>query len=123
MKVLVTGGAGYIGSVVSSHLLAAGMEVIVFDKLVYGAASLLGLFGRPGFRWIRGDVRDRDAVRTALSGVSAVVHLAAVVGEPACSVDPAAAWSINYEGTQAVLTAAADCHTDRFIFVSTCSNY
>ncbi len=123
MKVLVTGGAGYVGSVVSAHLLAAGWEVTVLDKLVYGGEALLGLFGNPCFRLIAGDVRDPDTLRRAVDGASAVVHLAAVVGEAACAVDPESAWSINFEGTRQILAVVRESTLERFIFVSTCSNY
>jgi len=123
MKVVVTGGAGYVGCVVSAHLLAAGWEVTVLDRLVYGGEALLGLFGNPYFRLIAGDVRDPATLRGALDGASAVVHLAAVVGEAACAVDPESAWSINLEGTRQTLAAAHQSALDRFLFVSTCSNY
>ena len=123
MKVVITGGAGYIGAVVSAHLLAGGAEVTVLDKLVYAGEALLPFFGNPCFQFVAGDVRDPGVLRKALAGASAVVHLAAVVGEPACSVDPEAAWSINYDGTRQVLAAAKECGVGRFVFVSTCSNY
>jgi len=123
MKVVVTGGAGYVGSVVSAHLLAAGWEVTVLDKLIYGGESLLGLLGNPRFRLITGDVRDPDSLRRALAGSTAVVHLAAVVGEAACAVDPESAWSINLDGTRQTLAVATELGLDRVIFVSTCSNY
>ncbi len=123
MKVVVTGGAGYVGSVVSTQLLVAGMEVSVFDRLVYGGESLLAWAGHPCFHLIPGDVRNGEMIRQALDGASAVVHLAAVVGEPACAVDPNAAWEINYAGTQQTLAAASECGVERVIFVSTCSNY
>ena len=123
MKVFVTGGAGYIGSVVTAHLLRAGMEVTVFDKLVYSGEGLLAHFGNPQFRLVRGDVRDGDALRGAMRGAAALVHLAAVVGDPACSVDDRASWATNFEGTRETLAAAADCGLERFVFVSTCSNY
>lgn len=123
MRVLVTGGAGYVGSVVSAHLLAAGWEVTVLDRLVYGGDALLALFGNPRFRLVAGDVRDPDILRTALHGASAIVHLAAVVGEAACAVDPESAWSTNLEGTRQVVAVAAESSLERLIFVSTCSNY
>lgn len=123
MRVLVTGGAGYVGSVVTAHLLASGWEVTVLDRLVYGGESLLGLFANPCFRQIAGDVRDPDTVRRALDGASAVVHLAAVVGEAACAVDPESAWSINFEGTRQTLAVVRESALERFVFVSTCSNY
>ena len=122
MKVVVTGGAGYIGNIVVAHLIHRGFEVTVFDKYLFGAESLLS-FPREKFRLIQGDVRNQESLRSALKGIQAVVHLAAIVGEPACLVDPAAAKSINVEGTQTVLSTAIECGVDRLIFISTCSNY
>jgi nucleoside-diphosphate-sugar epimerase len=123
MKVLITGGAGYVGAVVTAHLLASGMDVVVLDKLVYGAESLLALFGHPCFRLLPGDVRNQATLRDAMRDVSAVVHLAAIVGEPACAIDPEAAWTINYGGTKAVLAVAEERGVQRVIVASTCSNY
>jgi len=123
MKVLVTGGAGYIGAMTCARLLDAGMDVTVFDKLVYGGEALLGLRGHRGFRLAAGDIRDEAAFTRALDGASAVVHLAAIVGEPACASDPDAAWSINFDGTRLAIAAAANHRVERFLLVSTCSNY
>ena len=123
MKALITGGAGYIGSVVSTHLVGEGLGVTVLDKLVYGGEALLGLTGHPRFRLIPGDVRKEQDLHRALESTDVVIHLAAVVGEPACSVDPGAAWSINLGGTQKALAAATEHGVERFVLVSTCSNY
>jgi nucleoside-diphosphate-sugar epimerase len=123
MKIFITGGAGYIGSMVTAHLLAVGAEVVVFDRLVYGGESLLSFHGHPSFRLVAGDVRDREALLRAMQGADAVVHLAAIVGEAACAIDERAAWSVNYGGAETVLAAARECGVPRFVFVSTCSNY
>ena len=123
MKVVVTGGAGYIGAVLTGYFLANGFEITVFDKLVYGGESLLAFFGHPRFRFIHGDVRQRESLVKALAGADAVVHLAAIVGEAACAVDETAAWSVNYGGAETVLEAARECGVLRLVFVSTCSNY
>jgi nucleoside-diphosphate-sugar epimerase len=85
MRILVTGGAGYLGSVLSMHLLEKGLEVRVFDTLLHGGRSLAALAGHNSFAFLRGDVRDKNAVRTALQDVDSVVHLAAIVGDPACA--------------------------------------
>jgi nucleoside-diphosphate-sugar epimerase len=123
MRILVTGGAGYIGSRVASHLLEAGMEVIVFDKMIYGGEGLLPLLDRPRFSLVVEDIRNEKVLRDAIQNVEAVVHLAAIVGEPACKVDSQAAFSINYEGSRLFVKLAKEQGVKRFIFISTCSNY
>jgi nucleoside-diphosphate-sugar epimerase len=86
--ILVTGGAGYLGSRVTAHLLQAGYTVAVFDKLVYGGEALLPFHRHERFKSAHGDVRDATALVGALRGVDAIVHFAAVVGEAACASDP-----------------------------------
>ena len=119
---VVTGGAGYVGSVVTTRLLLAGYSVVVIDRFTGGGEALLGFASHPRVRLVRADVRD-DSVPSALADASAVVHLAAVVGEPACRVDPTEAWSINCGGTGAMVAAAEAAGVRRLLFVSTCSNY
>jgi len=122
--VLVTGGAGYVGSVLVDHLLAQGFRVRALDALMHGSVpSLLLPWGTPAFEFMRGDVRDSDARARALDGVDAVVHLAAIVGDPACARDPELARDVNLNGTRAMLRDAEVAGVGRFIFASTCSNY
>jgi nucleoside-diphosphate-sugar epimerase len=123
MKVLVTGGTGYVGSIVVSHLLLAGLEVVVFDQLIYGGLSMVNFLGQPRFRLIRGDVRDLSQLTEAAVGCDAVVHMAALVGEGVCSLDEQAASDINVGGTKNAWEAAKQAGIRRFIFISTCSNY
>jgi nucleoside-diphosphate-sugar epimerase len=123
MNIVVTGGAGYVGSLVSAHLLVAGHGVTVLDSLAGGGEALLGFLSHARCRLVVGDVRDRALVATAISGADAVVHFAAVVGESACAVDPVNARSINCDGTVTALLAAAAVGVARFVMVSTCSNY
>lgn len=122
-SVVVTGGAGYVGSVITSQLLFGGWAVTVVDSLAGSGESLLGFASHPKFRIVAADVRDEDRLRTACAGASAVVHLAAVVGETACAADEANARSINEGGTRAVLSAAAAAGAGRIVMISTCSNY
>jgi nucleoside-diphosphate-sugar epimerase len=123
MLILVTGGAGYLGSVLCERLLRSGHAVRAFDALLHGGRSLLGLAGREGFEFVRGDVRDGGALRAALDGVDAVVHLAAIVGDPACAKEPELARAVNLDASLALFEAARDAGASRFAFASTCSNY
>jgi nucleoside-diphosphate-sugar epimerase len=123
MKILVTGGAGYIGSTLVPLLLNAGHSVRVLDNLNHGGAPLLPAWSDPAFDFRRGDIRDRSAIASALSGMEAVVHLAAVVGDPACARDPALARSVNLEASLSLIEESRHSGVQRFIFASTCSNY
>lgn len=123
MLTLVTGGAGYLGSVLCELLLRSGHRVRALDSLMHRGRSLLCLAGREGFEFQRGDVRDADALHRALSGVDAVVHLAAIVGDPACAREPELARAVNLDASLALFEAAREAGARRFAFASTCSNY
>ena len=122
--VLITGGAGYVGSVLVDDLLRRGWRVRALDALAVGdGRSLLHVWGRPGFDFVRGDVRDPELRAAALVDVDAVVHLAAVVGDPACTRDPERAREVNLGATSALVNEASAAGARRFVFASTCSNY
>jgi nucleoside-diphosphate-sugar epimerase len=123
LKILVTGSAGYLGSLVCQFLLQAGHQVRGLDRLMYGGRPLLHLFAQDGFEFVKADVRDEAQVTAALQGVDAVVHLAAIVGDPACAQDEAAARSVNLAASVALVDAAVEMGVGRFVFASTCSNY
>lgn len=124
VDVLVTGGAGYLGSVLVDLLLRKGLSIRVVDALTVGdGRSLLHVWGREGFDFVQGDIRVPEVRAAALERVHAVVHLAAVVGDPACSRQPDVARAVNLEATRDLVTAAATSGVHRFVFASTCSNY
>ena len=103
MRVLVTGGAGYLGSVLCEHLLAAGHRVVVLDALHHGVPSLLHLCGNQGFEFARGDARDEAALARLVKDADAIIPLAAVVGAPACDRDPWLATSTNLDAVRTLL--------------------
>jgi nucleoside-diphosphate-sugar epimerase len=123
MQVTVTGGAGYIGALLVAELTASGSEVTVLDSLLHGQTHVGEAVANLGARMVYGDVRDTTAREDALSGADAVVHLAAIVGDPACKRDPELSNDVNVEGTRAVVEDARRLGAGRFVFASTCSNY
>jgi len=121
MNVFVTGGAGYLGTTLIPALLDCGHEVVAFDSLKSGIGPILPFFRRPGFSFVRGDIRDQKTLDDAAQTADALVHLAAIVGYPACSCTPDEARSVNVDGTRNVATAAG---RDRpVVFASTSSVY
>lgn len=124
MIVMVTGAAGYIGSVLSRQLLSGKHEVIGLDSLMYGGEALISVYNEPGFSFQKLDIRDTAAIRPYVQQADAIVHLAAIVGDPACAQRPELATSINWDGSRALLDLAIQTPSvKRFIFASTCSNY
>lgn len=123
MRVLVTGGAGYIGSVLVRQLLKKGYKVRVLDSLKFGGEALYDVMLNPSFEFIKGDIRNAEDVSKALVEVEAIAHLAAIVGDPACSKYSDEAKSVNWEGSVALFEAAEKAGVKRFVFASTCSNY
>ena len=121
MKILVTGGAGYVGSVLVRQLLARGHRVHVLDNLMFGGNTLLPLFINPNFSFAKVDVCDRAAVEAEMDGVDAVVHLAALVGYPLCKKMPNRAVEVNVEGTKNVIAAMPS--SAGLVYASTGSNY
>ncbi len=124
-KILVTGAGGYIGSVLVRRLLDKGYFVVGVDNLLFGGESLLGLLNNPNFKFIKGDVRSKELIENILSdNFYGVVHLAAIVGDPACAKEPQLAREVNWEASKNLFDICNEkTQIERFIFASTCSNY
>ena len=99
-NILVTGGAGYLGSVMTEHFLAAGYRVTVLDNLMYGQQTLLHFCANPSFEFVCGDARDRQLMASMVAQHDVVVPLAAIVGAPACDRDPLLATSLNFKAVE-----------------------
>ena len=122
-RVLVVGGAGYIGQMAARELGRAGWRVTVLDRLIHGQEPKEALSGLPDVDLIEGDVRDPELVSHAVRGCQAVIMLAALVGEKACDLAPSEAWEVNYRAPLSVFEAAKRAGVERMIFVSTDSCY
>jgi len=121
--VLVTGGAGYIGSVLVRRLLGQGYRVRVVDRLLYGDAGIRDLRGHRNLELLVADFRDSTTVAAAVQGVDSVVHLGAIVGDPACALDEAFSVETNLDATRTIAEACAAQKVGRVVFASTCSVY
>jgi nucleoside-diphosphate-sugar epimerase len=120
-RVVVTGGAGFFGSVLVRQLLAAGHRVHVVDNLTYGPQPIMDLLINERFTCWKGDILDRPALKRELEGADTVVHLAAVVGYPLCKKLPDLARAVNVDGTANVLELAPAGAS--IVYASTGSNY
>jgi len=121
--ILITGGAGYIGSVLVKRLLDAGYIVKVIDRLLFGSKSIDEFRTNPNFQFIQGDILNINKFAKDFVNVDAVVHLAAIVGEAACVSRKDVALKTNYLGTVYLARLCKAYGIKRFIYSSTCSNY
>jgi nucleoside-diphosphate-sugar epimerase len=122
-RVLVTGGLGYLGSVLCEHLLDAGYQVRAVDNLMYGVGQqgLFHLCARPAFDFVKGDVREEAVMRAAVKDADVIIHLAAIVGASACDRDPALTTSVNLDSVK--LLNRLRSPSQRVIFPNTNSGY
>ncbi|HEX4436021.1 MAG TPA: NAD(P)-dependent oxidoreductase [Solirubrobacteraceae bacterium] len=120
---LITGGSGYIGSLLAKELLENGHGVRVLDSLLHGQEDIAAEQEQAGIEVVRGDIRDADARAKALDGAEGVVHLAAIVGDPACALDPEVSNDVNVKATESLVADAKAAGVSRLVFASTCSNY
>ncbi|TSC92547.1 MAG: NAD-dependent epimerase/dehydratase, partial [Candidatus Berkelbacteria bacterium Licking1014_85] len=122
-KILLVGGAGYLGSVLCRKLLNRRYKVRVLDNLTYGDEGIKALYKNKNFEFFKGDIRNISDLVEAIKGMDAVIHLAAIVGDPACAVDSEETLEINYLATKTITETCKYLQINRFIFASTCSVY
>lgn len=121
--ILVVGGAGYIGSLLVERLLEQGFKVRVLDSLLYGDDPLRPVKDHPRFELMVGDCRNIQDVVKAVSGIESIIHLAAIVGDPACNQNQDSALETNYAATRMLIEIAKGNGVSRFLFASSCSVY
>jgi nucleoside-diphosphate-sugar epimerase len=122
-NVLVIGGAGYIGSVLVRQLMARNYRVRILDNLLYGDVAIRELEGQQNFELLVGDFRNVEDVVRACKDIDAVIHLGAIVGDPACALEPTTTVEINLAATKMVMEICKGYGISRFVFASTCSVY
>jgi nucleoside-diphosphate-sugar epimerase len=120
---LITGGSGYVGAPAVRELQQSGRSVRVLDSLLHGQQQVAAEQRAAGVEIIEGDIRDPEARRAALAGADEVIHLAAIVGDPACARDPETSTEVNVEATRSLLEDVRQAGVHRMVFASTCSNY
>jgi len=121
MKVLITGGAGYLGSNLTRHLLEAGYTVTVLDNLMYDQVTLLHLFSNPKFQFELGDVRDKKLLQDLVGLNDVIIPLAAIVGMPACKANPELTVAVNYQQVADIIEVLRD--DQKLILPNTNSQY
>lgn len=122
-RILITGGAGYIGSILTEKLIERGYNVVVLDNFTYTDVGIRHLFGHTNLAIIQGDIRNRKAVQEAMNGVESVIHLAAVANDPSGELNPELTRSTNYKAYSLILEKAKKAGVRRFVNASTFGVY
>ncbi len=120
-RILITGGAGYIGSVLTEQLLKKKFSVTIYDNLSYGGNHLINYLNYKNFEFVKGDIRDEVGLKRVMKNKDMIIHLAAIVGYPACSKNPKLANEVNYLGTKKLLDLKSP--NQAVFYASTGSNY
>lgn len=123
LHVLLIGGAGYIGSVLTRLLLVNNYKVTILDRFLYGEESLQGVRGHPQLTIVKGDTRHIDDVVPLVRSAEAVIHLAELVGDPLCAQDAQTTFEINNLATAMIARVCSHLQVNRFIYISSCSVY
>jgi len=122
-KVLVTGGAGYIGTTLCNLLLESGWEVILFDSFIFGKKPIENIANHPNLTVVEGDIRESNSLAKLLNNEVSVVHLASLSNDPSCDLNPEWSREINHQATVRLAEIAKSTGSPRFVFASSCSVY
>ncbi len=122
-KILITGGAGYVGAVLIQKLLNKGYHSTVLDLCIYGEDVLDSVIGNPDFTLVKGDIRDRQLLEKVIPGHDAVIHLACISNDPSYELNPNLGKSINYDAFLPLVDISKKCGVKRFIYASSSSVY
>jgi len=123
MKILLTGGSGYLGSILTRKLLANGHNVRILDNFLFGKDSLKEIQNNKKLELVDGDIRDLSIVGKSLKGIDSVIHLASIVGTQSAELDPKASMEVNFMATRNIAELCKIYKIKQFIFASTCSVY
>ena len=122
MRILITGGAGYLGSKLTETLLSQGHDVIVYDNLFFGSVGIIPFLDNPKYKLIKNTINNLELIETAIKSVDYIIHLAAIVGEPSCKQYESSVYSVNTGATEWISKCAYN-YDIPLLFLSTCSNY
>jgi len=122
-QILVIGGAGYIGSALLPKLLDRGHHIRLLDLFLFGKEPIVNVLGHPNLQIVHADFRHVDKIVQAMNGMDEVIHLGAIVGDPACSIDQELTVEVNLMAVRMIAEVAKCCRIRRFCFASTCSVY
>jgi nucleoside-diphosphate-sugar epimerase len=122
LRILITGGAGYLGSKLTETLLNQGHDVIVYDNLFFGSTGVVPFLDNSKYKFIKNTINNLELIETAVKGADYVIHLAAIVGEPSCKQYESSVYSVNTGATEWISECTYN-YDIPLLFLSTCSNY